>query len=529
MERMNLRTSAALIIALVTANAQPPRLAPASMPRVANVEERFQSYNIEMVEVTGGRFWKPYREIDALLDSQAAARRENGRGATPAGMNPNLYQYRPPIDLANPRLRKLAAALGPAYVRVSGTWANNTWFQDSGAPAPKTPPEGFGGILTREQWKGVVDFARAVNARLVTSFATSTGTRDAAGTWTPAQARALLDYTKAIGGAIAAAEFMNEPTYAEIGGAPKGYDAAAFNRDLRVFIPFLKQASPGTVLLGPGGVGEGVQLGAGGSGLHTISSEDILKATGPAFDAFSYHSYSGVSKRCTAMAPIPQPTPDAALTVDQLARAERIEQFYAELRDRFDPGKPLWLTETAEAACGGDSWAATFLDSFRYLDQMGRLARRGVQVHMHNTLASSDYGLLDEDSFAPRPNYWAALLWKKLMGGTVLDPGPSPAPALRLYAHCLPGRSGGVTLLAINTGRAESQSIDVPAAAERFTLSAAQLEDRTVQLNGSELRLGAGDALPELAGVATPAGKVSFAPATITFLAIPEARNGSCR
>jgi hypothetical protein len=44
-------------------------------------------------------------------------------------MDPALYRQRPPIDLTNPRLRKLAAALGPAYVRVSGTWANTTYFQ----------------------------------------------------------------------------------------------------------------------------------------------------------------------------------------------------------------------------------------------------------------------------------------------------------------------------------------------------------------------------------------------------------------
>ena len=43
-------------------------------------------------------------------------------------MSPDLYQYRPPIDLSNARLRKLAAALGPAYVRVSGTWANTDLF-----------------------------------------------------------------------------------------------------------------------------------------------------------------------------------------------------------------------------------------------------------------------------------------------------------------------------------------------------------------------------------------------------------------
>jgi len=33
----------------------------------------------------------------------------------------------------NARLRKLAAALGPAYVRVSGTWANSVFFQDTDA------------------------------------------------------------------------------------------------------------------------------------------------------------------------------------------------------------------------------------------------------------------------------------------------------------------------------------------------------------------------------------------------------------
>ena len=35
-------------------------LTPASMPRVGTIDERFQSYNVEMLEVTGGKFWKPY-------------------------------------------------------------------------------------------------------------------------------------------------------------------------------------------------------------------------------------------------------------------------------------------------------------------------------------------------------------------------------------------------------------------------------------------------------------------------------------
>jgi hypothetical protein len=96
-------------------------------------------------------------------------------------MDPSMYEYRGPIDLANPRLRALAKALGPAYLRVSGTWANTTYFHDSDAAPPSKPPEGFNGVLTRQQWEDVVEFARAVNAKIVTSFATSPGTRDAKG------------------------------------------------------------------------------------------------------------------------------------------------------------------------------------------------------------------------------------------------------------------------------------------------------------------------------------------------------------
>jgi hypothetical protein len=61
-------------------------------------------------------------------------------------MKPALYDYRPPIDLTNARLRKLAAALGPAYVRVSGTWANSTYFPDKDE-APAEPPAGFAAHL----------------------------------------------------------------------------------------------------------------------------------------------------------------------------------------------------------------------------------------------------------------------------------------------------------------------------------------------------------------------------------------------
>src|ERR1700730_16934552 len=151
-----------------TAMAQGNAVAPATLKRIGTVDERYQSFNVEMVEVTGGRFWAPYKAGKA--DAAIAA----PKPGTPVGMDPSLYEYRAPIDLGNARLRKLAAALGPSYVRVSGTWANTTHFSETDQP-PAAPPAGFKGVLSRPQWKGVVDFAQAVNAQIVTSFANGIG------------------------------------------------------------------------------------------------------------------------------------------------------------------------------------------------------------------------------------------------------------------------------------------------------------------------------------------------------------------
>jgi hypothetical protein len=498
------------------AAAQTPALAvdPSRLPRLGTVDERFQSYNVEMVEVTGGRFWKPYNASTTATSARDAA----NAGNVPAGAKPDLYAYRAPIDLSNPRLRTLAAALAPAYMRVSGTWANTTYFADSD-DAPATPPDGFRAVLSRERWKAVIDFARAVNAEIVTSMATSAGARDAAGRWQSEQARRLFAYTRSVGSKIAAAEFMNEPTLAAMGGAPKGYDAAAYGRDFKAFAAFIRDSEPDVMVLGPGSIGE---TAASQSSADFISARDLLSASGPGIDAFSYHHYGAVSQRCAPG----QTTPDAALSEAWLASTGRTLAFYQSLRDEFAPGKPMWLTETAEAACGGNPWASTFLDTFRYLDQLGRLAKAGVQMVAHNTLAASDYGLLDEKTLRPRPNYWAALLWRRLMGTIVLDAGVHKG--IHLYAHCRRGARGAVTLLAINTDRTTPVTLRLPAASERYTLSADDLQGAEVKLNGTALELGPNDDLPRLAPVTSPPGSVEIGPATIAFLNVGHAKNPAC-
>ena len=161
---------------------------PAKLKAIGQVDARFQSYNVESVEVTGGNFWAPYPkpgEDSAGYDA----------GPHGVGFATNAYRKREPIDLiGNQRLRTLTKALGPAYMRVSGSWANNIYFQDNNLP-PTEPPAGYQGVLTRDQWAGVVDFAKAVDAKILTSFAVSDGARDENGVWNPEQARHLFEYT----------------------------------------------------------------------------------------------------------------------------------------------------------------------------------------------------------------------------------------------------------------------------------------------------------------------------------------------
>lgn len=507
------RLCAGLIaLSAVPAAADPVHVDPQSLPFVRRVDERFQSYNVEMAEVIGGSFWKPYSQLG---DAPAEAARGDSGGAV--ALNANLFSQRAPVDLSNRRLRVLAAALGPAYVRVSGSWANTMYFQDSDAPPPASPPEGYRGVLTREQWRGVVDFARAVDAKLVISYAVNPAVRDSDGVWTPVQARAFMDFNRSIGGEIYAAELFNEPNLSQHAGGPANYNGAAFARDIAAFRAFTAQAAPNMLILGPGD----------SPGL-SAPEEYLSSAPQPRFDVFDYHFYPAVSQRCAPPdSPLMGVTPARAMTENYLQLTDRAFAAHKPLRDRYAPNAPIWITETAGAACGGAPWSATFLDTFRYLDQAGRLAKQGVDVIFHNTLAAGEYALIDEFTHEPRPNYWAALLWRRLMDETVLDAGANTTD-LHLYAHCMRDQPGGITLLAINIGD-ERAEVSTSTRSQVYALTASELQSDDVRLNGRTLMMRSNDRLPDLRPRRTRAGTIGIAAHSIAFIAIPDANNSSCQ
>jgi len=468
------------------------------LKQVGEVDDRFQSYNIEMCQVIGGDFWIPYD----LLDSEKVKTR--GVAALKSPITP--------INLYNKKLRTLASALGPTYVRVSGTWANTVYFQDNDESKLTTVPGGYENILTRKQWKGVIDFCAAVDGKLVTSFAISDGMRDSEGNWTTAQIKPIINYTKAIGGEIAVAEMFNEPSHAAHGGAPDFYDATSFATDFASFKDFVDSVVPEMKIMGPGSTGEGgilpVEL--------SMTIDKLLTAVPkPEFEIFSYHFYGGVSRRCMGGL-----TPENALTKEWLSKTELGLKYYKEARDKYQPDAPIWLTETAEAACGGNPWAATYIDCFRYLEQLGRLAKKDVKVVMHNTLSAGEYALLDQDTHDPRPNYWAALLWNKLMGTKVYD-ASALSKEISVFVHNLKNSFSGRAVLIINP-KDSDYLINIPYKAQQYLFTADELQTKTVKLNGTVLQLKPDDTLPDLKGKKIKAGEIQLPPHSILFLEFKE-------
>ena len=207
--------------------AQFVKLVPENLKALREVNPRLMSYNVEFAEVTGGTFWKAYTpEQVAGTEEFHVAPSADGIAA----MYKDLMQVYAPIDLYNEKLRSLAKELGTAWVRVSGTWATKTYYDFDNATGG-IAPEGYLNVLTKEQWIGVLDFVKAIDAKLMISVANCPGLHSAEEPWNPSEAEKIFRLSKEHGVPIDGAEFANEPNMMEDTGFPAGYTPADYHRD----------------------------------------------------------------------------------------------------------------------------------------------------------------------------------------------------------------------------------------------------------------------------------------------------------
>lgn len=489
---------------------------------VRTVDERLMSYNVEMTEITGGTFWKAYTpgQIAGTEEFKVSGTLEDFTSMA------DLMQYYPPIDLYNDKLRTMAKKLGPVWVRVSGSWATKTYYDFEGTTGDKAP-EGYASVLTKEQWIGVLDFVKAVNGKLLISVSNCAGDHPNGGPLDLTQTKKIFTLSHEYGVDIDAAEFMNEPNMLEFSGAPKGYTSADYARDQDIFNGWVWENYPNCLIVGPCSLGDGAMgkpdtkdAGAGiGIMMEMCTTDDLMNGTKVPLDVFSYHYYNGISERLASMLPAGHWDGSEAHSDAYLSVAPNNAKAYAPLRDKYVPGGQMWVTESGDAGGGGDTWASTYLDVFRTLNELGSFSAITDGVIFHNTLASSDYGFLQHGTFEPRPNYFAVLLWNTLMGTKVYDCGNPDTEGAHIYCHSRKDGKEGCVYLIINNSLTETTTAELSDDAVRYTLSCnGDIRSRVMYLNGKPLTADKNGNISEMNGEKENAGTVELAPVTCTFI-----------
>ncbi len=502
--------------------AQHIKLNPTELKILRTVDKRLMSYNVEMTEITGGTFWKAYTpgQIAGTEEFKVSGTLDDFTSMA------DLMQYYPPINLYDEKLRKRAKELGTAWIRVSGSWATKTYYDFDGTTGGKAP-EGYASVLTKEQWIGVLDFVKAVNGKLLISVSNCAGDHPNGAPLDLTQTKKIFTLSREYGVDIDAAEFMNEPNMLAMSGAPKGYTAADYARDQDIFNGWVRENYPNCLIVGPCSLGDGAMgnpdtkdAGAGiGIMMEMCTTDDLMNGTKVPLDVFSYHYYNGISERLASMMPAGHWSGSEAHTDAYLAVAPSNAKAYAPLRDKYVPGGQMWVTESGDAGGGGDTWASTYLDVLRTLNELGSFATITDGVIFHNTLASSDYGFLQHGTFEPRPNYFAVLLWNTLMGTKVYDCDNPDTEGAHIYCHSRRDGKDGCVYLIINNSLTDTTTVELPCDAEIYTLSGnGDIRSRVMYLNGKLLAINENGELPELNGKQQNAETAELAPGTCSFI-----------
>jgi len=466
---------------------------------VAEVDPRFLSVAIDTSLIVGGHWWSPSGAVEATGRARVS-----------------------PLDLKNANLRQLARELAPAYLRVGGTEADKVFYAvqpDAGtAPGPGEIP------LSRECWEGLLEFVRSSGLELFFTLNAGPGRRDAKRRWKPENAEQLLRYAHTHAQPIGVIEFGNEINgYWFSFGVLRQPSGTTVAEDLVRLRGLRDRYAPNSLLVAPGEF-FWPRLGSPLAQPLDVLRELVVKDRGRNLDAITWHYYPQQSRRC------PVATRRASLTglldpaaLDEVSRwANRIRTH----RDTVAASLPIWLGETGGAQCGGEPGVSDrFASSLWWLDQLSLLALHAQQVVVRQSLVGSNYGLLDDVTMQPRPDYYASILHKRLMGTRVLGVRRSPDsdPYLRVYAHCAPQHRGHacVTVLAINLHQHESSVLGWPRVTghgiDVYQVTAASLDSPTALLNGQPITFDGSSIALEPARVRSD-GHYTLPPISYTFL-----------
>ena len=466
---------------------------------LAEVSKQFLSFAVDTSQVVGGNWWSP-KGVTEKVD---------------------------PYDFSRLRLKNMAKALSPAYFRIGGTEADNTFYNLSDPYDEKLNPKWEEEALILKK-KMVDDFCTfAVEQGLDLFFTLNGGrfTHNEKKVWQPENSGKLIQYIKSIKCPVKVWEFGNEINgYWVFSKGKFRLSGKEYAESFKLAKALIDKEDPDSKLAGPSSaywpkVGEAFPV-----------MPTFLENIGDKLDIITWHYYPQQSTRC------PTQSRKAELKLllnpkylDEINKwAEEVEQ----KAKKHNPKAQIWLGETGHAQCGGaQGISGTYVSSLWWLDELGTIAKRGQPVIIRQTLTGGDYQMIDEQNLNPLPDYFASLLWKKLMGQKVFKVQKiANKDHLRFYAHCSKKQSGALTLLAINLHEKDSEGVQFKGLGDSHTLyglNSTELKSKKIYLNAKELKVDSQGRPPEIKGKSAKYG-VELAPLSSTFIEFPNAKLELC-
>ncbi|VVC96126.1 unnamed protein product, partial [Leptidea sinapis] len=323
------------------------------------------------------------------------------------------------IDFSKNKFRELASALSPARLRLGGTMSERLIFSSDDntvATCDSCPISLSKSLCQSEKWKEINNFCKATGLKLLFSFNVLLRNENE---WNTENAQQILEYSKANGFDVDW----------QLGNEPNSF-RHVFNITItpQMLAHDFKKLRR---LLNHSGYKHSLLVGP-----DTTRPQDhqpnclkyMVEFLGNMshINIRSWHQYYLDSKTAT-LADFWNPDTFNLLKV-QIKTMKDHTKKYNHI--------PMWLTETSSSyGSGAPGLSNTFAGTPLWIDKLGLAAKNNITTVIRQSFFGGNYSLVDHN-LEPLPDWWASVLYKKVVGNKVLHIDCHCSRYQRLYAHC---------------------------------------------------------------------------------------------
>ncbi len=404
-------------------------------------------------------------------------------------------------SLTSTVLLKCTQALTPAYLRIGGSTEDflrysfapqqqQRYHRAAARSGQQLPPPNITFAMNASAWALINAFAVTAGVDVLFGLNGLTcRSPDTSSPWDPrvCGAGAFLNFTLSQPYSqypVAGFELSNENDIKIRGGnttVPPAQLAADF-RDLRRLVDALAAAHgrPRPLLFGPdtatlGGIGNPTRV------FQHYFSEFAANLSAGVLDELTFHQYYFRGPGAHASQFMSAATFDSLRGQITTATTVFKKAASAGALPAGNGSGGVCLGETASSFSGGTPGISdSFASTFSWVDKLGLSASMGLSRVFRQDLAGGEsYSLftLKGGKELPTPDYWAALLWRRLMGSKVLSANYTDqvngARTLRAYAHCTASAAAATRGL-VATGDVTLALINLNNATASFNISTSQ-------------------------------------------------------